>query len=301
MSEELGPPQLIDELNTPHDSSRVFKDLLAGTAGGIAQVLVGQPFDTTKVRLQTSSTPTTAVQVVKNLIKNEGLRGFYKGTLTPLVGVGACVSCQFGVNEAMKRFFRGPNSDVNKPLTLPQYYVCGLAGGIANSFLASPIEHVRIRLQTQTSSGTAASFKGPLDCIKKLKSNGALMRGLTPTVLREAQGCATYFLTYEALVANEVQKGLKRSDVPAWKLCMFGAISGVTLWLMVYPIDVVKSIMQTDNLQSPVHGRDPIVVAKKCILSAAGECFSKVLAPQCSERRQPMGRPLLRSNLPCAF
>ncbi|CUS23863.1 LAQU0S12e01728g1_1 [Lachancea quebecensis] len=279
MSEELGPPQLIDELDAPHDSGRVFKDLLAGTAGGIAQVLVGQPFDTTKVRLQTSSTPTTAVQVVKNLIQNEGLRGFYKGTLTPLVGVGACVSCQFGVNEAMKRFFRGSNSDPNKPLTLPQYYVCGLAGGIANSFLASPIEHVRIRLQTQTSSGTAASFKGPLDCIRKLNSNGVLMRGLTPTVVREAQGCATYFLTYEALVANEVYKGLKRSDVPAWKLCMFGAISGVTLWLTVYPIDVVKSIMQTDNLQSPVHGRNPITVAKNMYAQHGWRVFFKGFGP----------------------
>lgn len=199
MPEETSSPLLIDDIDQqPHDSGRVLKDLLAGTAGGMAQVLVGQPFDTTKVRLQTSTTPTTAVEVVKKLVKNEGLRGFYKGTLTPLVGVGACVSCQFGVNEAMKRFFRGSSADPHKTLTLPQYYICGFVGGVANSFLASPIEHVRIRLQTQTASGTVAEFKGPLDCINKLRANGALMRGLSPTILREAQGCATYFLTYEA-------------------------------------------------------------------------------------------------------
>ncbi|EHM99815.1 Ymc1p [Saccharomyces cerevisiae x Saccharomyces kudriavzevii VIN7] len=107
MSEEFPTPQLIDDLeeHPQHNNARVVKDLLAGTAGGIAQVLVGQPFDTTKVRLQVSSTPKTAMEVVKKLLANEGPRGFYKGTLTPLIGVGACVSLQFGVNEAMKRFF----------------------------------------------------------------------------------------------------------------------------------------------------------------------------------------------------
>lgn len=30
------------------------KDILAGTAGGVAQVLVGQPFDIVKVRVQTA-------------------------------------------------------------------------------------------------------------------------------------------------------------------------------------------------------------------------------------------------------
>ena len=140
MSEEFPTPQLIDDLedHPGQDNGRVVKDLLAGTAGGIAQVLIGQPFDTTKVRLQTSKVPTSAAEVVKNLLKNEGPKGFYKGTLTPLVGVGACVSIQFGVNEAMKRFFHARNVDHNATLSLSQYYLCGLTGGMTNSFLASP-------------------------------------------------------------------------------------------------------------------------------------------------------------------
>ncbi|CCK71490.1 organic acid transporter KNAG_0H00750 [Huiozyma naganishii CBS 8797] len=267
MSEEFPTPQLIDDLedHPQHDNTRVIKDLLAGTAGGIAQVLVGQPFDTTKVRLQTAKVRTTAMDVVKNLLEKEGPRGFYKGTLTPLVGVGACVSLQFGVNEAMKRFFRSQNAEKGitaTTLSLPQYYLCGLTGGLTNSFLASPIEHVRIRLQTQVSSGAGAEFKGPLDCIKKLRSHGSLMRGLTPTLLREGHGCGTYFLVYEALVANEINKGLKRTEVPTWKLCLFGALSGTTLWIMVYPIDVIKSVMQTDGLVTRKCGNNMGQVAK---------------------------------------
>lgn len=281
MTEELPTPLIIDDLDGTHDSTRVFKDLLAGTAGGVSQVLIGQPFDTTKVRLQTSSVPTTALDVVKNLVKNEGFRGFYKGTLTPLVGVGACVSVQFGVNEAMKRFFhsRDGNSGPNKTLGLLQYYLCGFAGGTANSFLASPIEHVRIRLQTQTGTGAAAQFHGPLDCIKKLTANNSLMRGLTPTMLRESHGCGVYFLTYEALIANELHKGVSRTEIPTWKLCLFGATSGTTLWLMIYPLDVIKSVMQTDSLLQPKQGKNMLQVAKTIYSTRGLSSFFKGFGP----------------------
>lgn len=267
MTEEFPTPQLIDDLDleSSHDRTRVFKDLIAGTAGGIAQVLVGQPFDTTKVRLQTSEVNTNAVKVIEDLLKNEGFMGFYKGTLTPLIGVGACVSLQFGVNEYMKRFFRDINGDGSTQLTLIQYYLCGVAGGFTNSFLASPIEHVRIRLQTQTGSGASVQFKGPVDCLKKLWSNGQLMRGLTPTMLRESHGCGVYFLTYEALVSQQVKSGIDRKDIPAWKLCLYGAASGTLLWTMVYPLDVIKSVMQTDNLKAPKSGNNIVSVGRSII------------------------------------
>lgn len=219
MSEDFSSPQLINEFDdemasngndnngSSHsmakDSTRVLKDILAGTCGGISQVIVGQPFDTTKVRMQTSAKSVGALDIIRKLVKNEGVWAFYKGSLIPIVGVGACVSVQFGVNEAMKRFFREWNTSRGTQhrdgtLQLGQYYICGLTGGVVNSFLASPIEHVRIRLQTQTGNGNEREFKGPLDCIRKLVKEKSLMRGLRPMMLRAGHGLGCYFLTYEA-------------------------------------------------------------------------------------------------------
>lgn len=280
MTEEFPSPQLIDEdLVEIKDPNRVYKDLFAGTMGGVAQVLVGQPFDTTKVRLQTSKVPTNAMDVVSKLWKNEGFPGFYKGTLTPLIGVGACVSVQFGVNEYMKRYFHSRNgSNPGDILSLSQYYLCGITGGISNAFLASPIEHIRIRLQTQTSN--VKVFNGPLDCIKKLVKSGNLMRGLTPTLIREGHGCGTYFLVYEALIAQQISKGLTRKDIPAWKLCMFGALSGTALWLMIYPIDVIKSVMQTDNWNGkPKSGKNIIQVGRSIYMQNGIKGFLKGFGP----------------------
>jgi solute carrier family 25 carnitine/acylcarnitine transporter 20/29 len=69
-----------------------LKEFVAGTAGGVAQVLAGQPFDIIKVRQATAKEPIGAFTALQNLIKNEGALALYKGTLPPLMGVGACVS-----------------------------------------------------------------------------------------------------------------------------------------------------------------------------------------------------------------
>lgn len=60
--------------------SQTVKDLTAGTAGGIAQVLVGQPFDIVKVRMQTSAKGTYRgmLHCAGGILTNEGPFAFYK-------------------------------------------------------------------------------------------------------------------------------------------------------------------------------------------------------------------------------
>nr|QKK35461.1 mitochondrial MC09 [Starmerella bombicola] len=256
MSSDPDVFQFYEDSTKAAPQSAAWKDVLAGTAGGIAQVLAGQPFDTTKVRLQSApeGTYSGAVDVVRQLIKNEGFSGFYKGTLTPLIGVGACVSVQFAVNEEMKRYFESKASSFNNRagLTYGQLYVCGGAAGLANSFLASPIEQIRIRLQTQTEA-SAVKLLGPIDAVKKIVKLGGighgLFRGLVPTIIRELHGMGMYFMAAEACIKQEMQKMNKtRSEVQSWHVCCYGGVAGIAMWLSVYPIDVIKSRFQTDSL-----------------------------------------------------
>ncbi|RCH78587.1 Mitochondrial carrier protein ymc2 [Rhizopus stolonifer] len=231
--------------------SQAVKDCISGTVGGIAQVLVGQPFDTVKVRLQTQSTTNplyaSMMDCVQKTRAKEGVAGFYKGTMTPLVGIGACVSIQFVVLEAMKRHF----NSVNKPgefLSNSQLYLAGAASGVANSFVSGPVEHIRTRLQVQTGTG----FNGPIDCIRQIyRSYGiaGIYKGQGITMAREFQGYGAYFLAYEYLVQEAMKKNNleKRSELPTWKVCAFGAAAGYAMWLTIYPMDAIKSKLQTDG------------------------------------------------------
>ena len=67
-----------------------LKDIGAGTCGGIAQVVVGHPLDTIKVRLQAQSSHNPIyngmIDCIQKTIKGEGYKALYKGAMAPLVG-----------------------------------------------------------------------------------------------------------------------------------------------------------------------------------------------------------------------
>jgi len=236
--------------------SKTIKDLTAGTAGGIAQVLVGQPFDIVKVRMQTApkGTYNGMVHCAGGILKNEGPLAFYKGTLTPLLGIGVCVSIQFGVLEYSKRYFAAQNvargqGGEGGTLSGGQLVTAGVLAGIANGWVSGPVEHIRIRLQTQSS--IKPDYAGPFDAIKKISSAhgiAGLYKGQAVTLLREAAGYGVYFLAYEKLVQREMaKKGIRRDQISPINAILYGAAAGYALWAVIYPIDMVKSRMQTDG------------------------------------------------------
>ncbi|KAF8893509.1 mitochondrial carrier domain-containing protein [Infundibulicybe gibba] len=247
--------------------SKTAKDLTAGTIGGIGQastfriilhtVLVGQPFDIVKVRMQTApkGTYTGMLHCAGGILKNEGPLAFYKGTLTPLLGIGVCVSIQFGALEYAKRFFAGQNivrgrgGEGGRTLSGDQLFVSGIFAGLANGVVSGPVEHIRIRLQTQPNINR--TYAGPYDAIRKIYSAHGikgLYKGQAVTLTREAAGYGVYFLAYEKLVQREMAtKGIRRDQINPAKAVLYGAAAGYALWAIIYPIDMIKSRMQTDG------------------------------------------------------
>jgi solute carrier family 25 carnitine/acylcarnitine transporter 20/29 len=128
----------------------VAKDLTAGTVGGAAQLLVGHPFDTIKVKLQSQPAPLPgqapkyagAVDAVKQTLAAEGPRGLYKGMGAPFATVAAFNAVLFSVRGQMEALLR---SQPGAPLTVNQQVVAGAGAGVAVSFLACPTELIKCR------------------------------------------------------------------------------------------------------------------------------------------------------------
>ncbi|GAA6017573.1 hypothetical protein JCM11491_005288 [Sporobolomyces phaffii] len=243
-----------DAAPVPAPTSSVGKELLAGTVAGWAQVFVGQPFDIVKVRLQAGTVQYAgALDCAKQILKTDGFTGYYKGK--PKLEPGRHFPLQFACLQAGKRFFvsRNTASGQSHPETLTpvQYYLAGAFAGIGNSVASGPVEHIRIRLQTQQDG----RYSGPVDAIKKIyRSDGfrGVYQGQGATLAREAHGYGVYFAVYELLVANEIKsKGLRnRDELNLGKSAMFGAAAGWGMWLLNYPLDVLKSRLQTDSFPS---------------------------------------------------
>ena len=121
-------------------------------------------------RMQTAPKGTYAgmVHCAGGILKNEGPLAFYKvgyvsiicrhlvtllfqGTLSPLLGIGLCVSIQFGALEYTKRYFSRQNVIQGKGgqggliLGGGQLFVAGVFAGLANGVVSGPVEHIRIR------------------------------------------------------------------------------------------------------------------------------------------------------------
>ncbi|OAY24405.1 mitochondrial carnitine/acylcarnitine carrier-like protein [Manihot esculenta] len=243
----------------------VAKDLTAGTIGGAAQLIVGHPFDTIKVKLQSQPAPLPgqppkyagAMDAVRQTLAAEGPRGLYKGMGAPLATVAAFNAVLFTVRGQMETLLR---SQPGAPLTVGQQIVCGAGAGLAVSFLACPTELIKCRLQAQSalaSSGpgaVAVKYSGPMDVAKHvLKSEGGtrgLFKGLVPTLGREVPGNAAMFGVYE-LLKQSMAGGQDTSQLGRGSLMLAGGLAGGTFWLMVYPTDVVKSVIQVDDHRNP--------------------------------------------------
>ncbi|KAI5642004.1 hypothetical protein M9H77_00201 [Catharanthus roseus] len=243
----------------------VAKDLTAGTVGGAAQLIVGHPFDTIKVKLQSQPPPlpgqppkfSGALDAVRQTLAAEGPSGLYKGMGAPLATVAAFNAVLFSVRGQMETLLR---SEPGAALSVSQQVVCGAGAGVAVSFLACPTELIKCRLQAQSalaSSGPEAAvaikYGGPVDVARHVVQSAGtkgLFKGLAPTLAREVPGNAAMFGVYEAL-KKYLAGGDDTSSLGKGSLMMCGGLSGAAFWAFVYPTDVVKSVIQVDDYKSP--------------------------------------------------
>lgn len=239
------------------ESLITLKDFCCGTIAGWLQVIVGQPFDIIKVRIQAQSPIkpqySGTIDCAKKIYLNEGLFAFYRGTMSPLVGVGACVSIQFAANEACKRVFRKIQKKDN--LSLLTLSSCGGIAGLINSVVSIPVEHIRIKMQIQGTK-LIKKYTGSFDCVKKLYQESGIKgiyHGGMSTVPREIIAYFFYFGTYEGLTqyTSENYYNNDRTQIKTWQILLFGGLSGFGEWLPGYPFDVIKSKYQSDDIKNP--------------------------------------------------
>ncbi|XP_037085822.1 mitochondrial basic amino acids transporter-like [Pollicipes pollicipes] len=221
-------------------------DFAAGCVGGVAGVVVGHPLDTVKVRIQTqcARNPTYrgTFHCLHSILVKEGTRGLYRGLTSPMFGVAAVNALTFGIQGNVRRLMADPDC-------LSAQCRAGMIAGGCQAIVVSPMELVKSQLQVQsdTTGMGRRFFRSPWDCCRQLYASTGwrgLMRGYWITVAREVPAFGLYFGTYELLTTGLV--GDQRKSLS--HMLLAGGMAGVASWVFTYPIDVVKTRIQTDGM-----------------------------------------------------
>ncbi|GAA6002627.1 hypothetical protein JCM10207_007600 [Rhodosporidiobolus poonsookiae] len=250
--------------NKPARQPSTAASLIAGSAGGMAQVISGNPLDVLKTRAQLAKpgqfkgTADIAVQ----LLKNEGVLAFYKGVTPPLVGIAAVNSLLFASNAAARRIV-SPFPD----LSIGQIALAGAMAGAAQAILASPVEMFKVRLQAQYGANPKRLRDIVGEMYGKYGWRQGIMRGYWITFVREIPAYAGFYAGYE-YSKRSFQKSLGTTSLPIWATLTSGAVGGIAYWVACYPLDVVKSRIQ--NAELPPRGATYIVDTFKSIYRQEG-------------------------------
>ncbi|KAG0166859.1 hypothetical protein DFQ28_010149 [Apophysomyces sp. BC1034] len=254
---------------------RQLEDLAFGSIAGMVGKFVEYPFDTVKVRLQTQPADrpyfSGPVDCIAATLKNEGLRGLYKGMASPLFGSMVENAALFVGYRQVQRIIRTYSATAEEaeqmasmseerlpPLSMTQLVVAGTASGALASIVLTPVELIKCKLQVQLAGPSIKpTYTGPLHVITHtLRQHGpsGFYRGYLATLIREAGGGAFWFGMYEytcALLMRRRErlsgKRVTKKDLTAPELMLGGAIGGMSYNASFFPVDVIKSQMQTDE------------------------------------------------------
>ncbi|CAC5396190.1 SLC25A45_47 [Mytilus coruscus] len=237
-------------------TEHVIHDYIAGAIGGASGLVLGHPFDTTKVQLQTQhhgSRYKGLVDAVKNISHQSLNKGFFRGMSYPLFSYGITNSIFFGVyGNSLKWLDR---HESNKKSSYLNIYLAGCIGGAAQLVALVPVDLVKVVLQSQIPHDTlghkvdnARYFKGPTECaIHIYKTSGifGFYRGLIPNAWRDIPSYGLYSLSYESLRQTMIQYGWTDSKGIIAEL-IAGGCAGTVTWFSIMPFDVIKSRYQAD-------------------------------------------------------
>lgn len=187
----------------------------------------------------------SALECAKTLLKGGTLSMAYRGVGAPLGGIAGINAIVFGAYGNTRRALPNPDS-------LSTHAIAGGIAGMLQSFACAPVELVKTRQQlAKPNEGIPTSAWGGARYILRTGGYKALFRGLGITIARDCPAFAIYFTSYEAMT---------RGDQSVMKVFTAGGIAGALSWIILYPIDVVKSRFQGDAI-----GR----------YSSAWDCFVK--------------------------
>lgn len=239
--------------------ARAGVDIFSGFCAGINVTLVGHPFETLKVRLQTQPSGPNKLyngffDALAKTLKWEGPAGLYAGVGAPLAGQLFFRSVTFWANATAVGFLQ---SSVGRPLSYAEYGCAGAMAWAVATLIECPLQVASSQLQLETVRqrtipGYTRRYKGVFDFVRQeipSRGVGVLYTGIGPHWCRNIPGGFFHFGLFEMLRREYAKyRGVRVEDIGLAANMAAGSAGGFFFWATTYPVDVVKSAIQGDAM-----------------------------------------------------
>lgn len=190
---------------SPTDGVSYPIEVLAGLAAGANQVLITNPAEIIKVRMQVqghelakkkAEGATVQPKRALSMLRELGFAGMYKGASACFLRDVPFSGIYFGSYAWMKEELRTGN----EPLHSIELFFCASAAGVAAASLTTPADVLKTRMQVEAKKGEG--YSSLRDCYRKVVTTEgyrALWKGVIPRVLRSSPQYGVMLFSYEIL------------------------------------------------------------------------------------------------------
>ncbi|KAL0297827.1 UNVERIFIED_CONTAM: Mitochondrial thiamine diphosphate carrier 2 [Sesamum calycinum] len=265
-------------MEEPGQIKRALIDASAGAISGAISRTVTSPLDVIKIRFQVQLEPTTQwallrrdvynpakytgmLQATKDIFREEGLPGFWRGNVPALLMVMPYTAIQFTVLHKLKTLASG-SSKSEDHINISPYlsYASGALAGCAATVGSYPFDLLRTILASQGEPKVYPNMRSALVDILETRGIRGLYAGLTPTLVEIVPYAGLQFGTYDTFKRWTMAWNRYRSHydtqaedaISSFQLFLCGLAAGTCAKAVCHPLDVVKKRFQVEGLQ-----RDP--------------------------------------------
>ncbi|TIB78964.1 hypothetical protein E3Q22_00755 [Wallemia mellicola] len=277
-------------------SSEISQRLISGATSGFAAAVALQPLDVIKTRLQqveghnesinkknlSSLLKSTRVyDITKAIIKEEGLRGLWRGTSPTLWRNVPGVALYFTSLQSLRSYMittglflpnhtsNGKSSSEFSRLNSRGNLISGALARTAVGFLLNPFTVCKARFESNLYK--YKSIVGALTDIVKQSGPRGLLSGFSASALRDAPYAGLYVVIYESMKDYGSQFNANGNNIPPPLIySVSGLFAGTTSTLITHPTLSRSIVTILKNSPRSLFAGSGIRITRKALSSAIG-------------------------------
>ncbi|KAJ6817092.1 mitochondrial thiamine pyrophosphate carrier 1 isoform X2 [Iris pallida] len=256
---------------------RALIDSMAGAISGAISRTVTSPLDVIKIRFQVQLEPTSSwavaqrelcrpskytgiLQATKDIFREEGLPGFWRGNVPALLMYMPYSAIQFTVQHKLKTYAANSSKQEDHMKLSPYLsYVSGALSGCAATIGSYPFDLLRTILASQGEPKVYTTMRSAFVDIIRTRGIRGLYAGLSPTLVEIIPYAGLQFGTYDTFKRwmmswNRYRfanlNAIRQDDsLSSFQLFICGFAAGTCAKAVCHPLDVVKKRFQIEGLQ----------------------------------------------------